>query len=190
MIPNYDFKNHKQDPATLQTLCFTPRVRLIYLNRNHDLKSWFWFTVVFERLGNRISNWVDHIQFMILSDSIIQDGRDGVLHPFISANQKYDSETCKSSSVQVSKRIKYIPWIIESQNWNIVFVKWQDHVYDFEIMIWNHVSDSGKSNPPQGCVWFTWIGIRIGNHDSDSPFYLSESETGFRIGWIILSLWF
>ena len=26
------------------------------------------------------------------------------------------------------------------------------------------------------------------NHDSDSPFYLSESETGFRIGWIILSL--
>ena len=23
------------------------------------------------------------------------------------------------------------------------FVKWQDHVNDFEIMIWNHVSDSG-----------------------------------------------
>ena len=29
-----------------------------------------------------------------------------------------------------------------------MFVKWQDHVYDFEIMIWNHVSDSGKSNAP------------------------------------------
>ena len=29
-----------------------------------------------------------------------------------------------------------------------MFVKWQDHVYDFEIMIWNHVSDSSKSNPP------------------------------------------
>ena len=29
-----------------------------------------------------------------------------------------------------------------------VFVKWQDHVYEFEIMIWNHVSDSGKSNAP------------------------------------------
>ena len=30
-----------------------------------------------------------------------------------------------------------------------MFVKWQDHVYDFEIMIWNHVSDLGKSNAPQ-----------------------------------------
>ena len=40
----------------------------------------------------------------------------------------------------------------------------------------------------QGCIWFTWIGIRVRNHDSDSQFYLSESETGFRIGWIILSL--
>ena len=29
-----------------------------------------------------------------------------------------------------------------------MFRKWQDHVYDFEIMIWNHVSDSGKSNAP------------------------------------------
>ena len=36
----------------------------------------------------------------------------------------------------------------ESLNWNIVFGKWQDHVYDFETMIWNHVSDSGKSNAP------------------------------------------
>ena len=25
-------------------------------------------------------------------------------------------------------------------------VKWQDHVYDFKIMICNQVSDSGKSN--------------------------------------------
>ena len=30
-----------------------------------------------------------------------------------------------------------------------MFVKWQDHVYDFEIRIWNHVSDSGKSNAAQ-----------------------------------------
>ena len=30
-----------------------------------------------------------------------------------------------------------------------MFVKWQDHVYDFEIMIWNHFSDSGKSNAPR-----------------------------------------
>ena len=29
-----------------------------------------------------------------------------------------------------------------------MFVKWQDRVYDFEIIIWNHVSDSGKSNAP------------------------------------------
>ena len=58
-----------------------------------------------------ISNRVDHTQFMILSESIIQDG---VLHRFILANQKYDSETSESYSVQVSKRIKYIPWIIES----------------------------------------------------------------------------
>ena len=29
-----------------------------------------------------------------------------------------------------------------------MFVKWQDHVYDFEIMTWNQVSDSGKSNAP------------------------------------------
>ena len=31
----------------------------------------------------RISNPVDHTQFMILSESIIQDGGDGVLHRFI-----------------------------------------------------------------------------------------------------------
>ena len=30
-----------------------------------------------------------------------------------------------------------------------MFVKWQNHVYDFEIMVWNHVFDSGKSNAPQ-----------------------------------------
>ena len=29
-----------------------------------------------------------------------------------------------------------------------MFVKWQNHVYDFEIMIWNHGSDLGKSNAP------------------------------------------
>ena len=29
-----------------------------------------------------------------------------------------------------------------------MFVKWQSRVYDFEIMIWNHVSDLGKSNAP------------------------------------------
>ena len=51
---------------------------------------------------------------MILSESIIQDGGDGVLHSFIWANQKYDSETSKSYSLQVLKRIKYISWIIES----------------------------------------------------------------------------
>ena len=28
------------------------------------------------------------------------------------------------------------------------FVKWQDHVYDFEIMIWNHNSDSGILQRP------------------------------------------
>ena len=61
-----------------------------------------------------ISNRVDHTQFMILSESIIQDGGVGVLHRFIWANQKSDSETSKSYSVQVLKRIKYIPWIIES----------------------------------------------------------------------------
>ena len=49
-------------------------VCLIYLNQN---------LVLFERIGNRISNWVDHTQFMVLSESIIQDGRDGVLHCFI-----------------------------------------------------------------------------------------------------------
>ena len=84
-------------------------VRLIYLNRNQDSKSWFWFAVLFERIGIRISNRVDHTQFMILSESIIQDGGEGVLHRFIWANQKYDSDTSKSYSVQVSKRINYIP---------------------------------------------------------------------------------
>ena len=124
-------------------------MRLIYLNRNQDSKSWFWFTVLFEGIGNRISNQVDHTQFMILSEWTIQNGGDGVLHRFIWASQKYDSGTSKSYSVQVSKQIKYISWIIESYNWNIVFVKWQDHFYDFEIMIWNHFSDSGKLNAPQ-----------------------------------------
>ena len=61
-----------------------------------------------------ISNRVDHTQFMILTESIIKNGGDGVLHRFIWANQKYDSETSKSYSVQVLKRIKYISWIIES----------------------------------------------------------------------------
>ena len=75
-----------------------------------ESESWFWFTVLFEQIGNRISNRVDHTQFMILSESIIQDG---VLHRFIWENQKYDSETSKSYSVQVSEQIKYIPWIIE-----------------------------------------------------------------------------
>ena len=54
-------------------------MRLIYLNRNQDSKSGFWLTVLFERIGNRISNWVDHTQFMIVSESIIQHGRDGML---------------------------------------------------------------------------------------------------------------
>ena len=38
---------------------------------------------LFQRIRNRISNRVDHTQFMILSESIIQDGGDGVLHHFI-----------------------------------------------------------------------------------------------------------
>ena len=42
-----------------------------------------------------------------------------------------------------------------------MFVKWQDHVYDFEIMIWNHVSDSGKSNAPLNTpvvyIMLTWL---------------------------------
>ena len=83
---------------------------------------------------------------MILSESIIQNGGDGVLHCFIRANQKYDSQSSKSYSVQVSKRIKYIPRIIELKH---SVCKVEDHVYDFEIMIWNHVSDSGISNAPQ-----------------------------------------
>ena len=33
-----------------------------------------------------------------------------------------------------------------------MFVKGQDHVYDFEIMIWNHVSDPGISNAPQAAL--------------------------------------
>ena len=36
-----------------------------------------------ERIGNKISNRFDHSQFMILSESIIQDGGDGALHRFI-----------------------------------------------------------------------------------------------------------
>ena len=47
-----------------------------------------------------------------------------------------------------------------------MFVKWQDHVYDFEIMIWNHVSDSGKSNAPYESknlgVWLHDL-LKIGN---------------------------
>ena len=85
------------DVAQIRTRpnCYVlPGVRLIYLNRNQDSKSWFWFTVLFERIGNRISNLVDHTQFMILSESNIQDGGDDIFHRFIWANQKYDTETC------------------------------------------------------------------------------------------------
>ena len=52
-------------------------------NTPQDSKSGFCFTFLFERIGNRISNRVDHTQLMILSESIIQDGGDGVLHRFI-----------------------------------------------------------------------------------------------------------
>ena len=52
----------------------TPGVRLIYPNRNQDSKSGFRFAGLSERIGNMISNQVDHTQFMILSESIIQDG--------------------------------------------------------------------------------------------------------------------
>ena len=34
-------------------------------------------------------------------------------------------------------------------NHDIKFVKWQKHVYNYEIMIRNPVSDSGKSNAPK-----------------------------------------
>ena len=61
----------------------TPGVHLIYLNRNQDSKSRVRFTVLFELIGNMTSNRVDHTQFIILSESIIQDCRDGVLHRFI-----------------------------------------------------------------------------------------------------------
>ena len=73
--------------------------------RNHDSDSPFYLRE--SETGFRIG--VDHTQFMILSESIIQNGGDGVLHRFIRANQKYDSESSKSYSVQVSERIKYIP---------------------------------------------------------------------------------
>lgn len=33
----------------------------------------------------------------------------------------------------------------EALHWNIVFLKWQKHIYDYEIVIWNIVSDSSKS---------------------------------------------
>ena len=46
-----------------------------------------------------------------------------------------------------------------------MFVKWQDHVYDFEIMIWNHVSDSGKSNAPQ---------VRKSNRDNLWAYHISS----------------
>ena len=36
------------------------------------------------------------------------------------------------------------------------FVKWQDHVYDFEIMIWNHISDSGKSSQ-KACEEYSFL---------------------------------
>ena len=79
---------------------------------------------------------------MILSESIIQNGGDGVLHSFFLANQKYDSETTpfkfhfnKSSTSIIELKCNF-------------FVKWQDHVYDFEIMIWNHNSDSGILQRP------------------------------------------
>ena len=38
---------------------------------------------LFEQIGNRISNRVDHTQCMIISESIIQDDGDGVLHRFV-----------------------------------------------------------------------------------------------------------
>ena len=41
------------------------------------------YTVLFEQIRNRISNQVDRTQFMILSESIIQGGGDGVVHCFI-----------------------------------------------------------------------------------------------------------
>ena len=119
-----------------------PGVRLIYLNPNQDSKSWFWFTVLFEQIGNRISNRVDHTQFIILSESIIQDGRDGVLHRFIRANQKHDSESRKSYFVQVSKQIKYIPWIIELKH-SVCKVPGSC------LWFWNHDLES--------CFWFGYI---------------------------------
>ena len=70
--------------------------RFIWANRKHDFES-----------GGSYSVYD-------FSESIIQDGGEGMQHRFIWANQKYDSETSKSYSVQISKRIKYIPWIIES----------------------------------------------------------------------------
>ena len=54
---------------------------------------------------------MDHTQFMILRESIIQDGGDGMLHRFIWANQKYDPETSKSYSFKFQNESKYIPWI-------------------------------------------------------------------------------
>ena len=57
---------------------------------------------------------MDHTQFMIFRESVIQDGGDGVLHCFIWANQKYDPETSKSFSFKFQKEYKYIPWITES----------------------------------------------------------------------------
>ena len=88
---------------------FESGVRLIYLNRNQDSKSWFWFTVLFERIGNRISNQVDHTQFMILSEWTIQDGGDGVLHRFIWANQKYDSEQVNHTPFKFQNKLSTFP---------------------------------------------------------------------------------
>ena len=70
---------------------------------------------------------------------INQDGGDGVLHHFIWATQKFDSKTSKSYSVQVSKQIKYIPWIIESKH-SVC------KVAGSYLWFWNHDLES--------CSWF------------------------------------
>ena len=96
--------------------------RFIWANRKQDFESGGSYSVYDFK-------WINHPRW-----------RRWRVTPFY-LSKSDDSETSKSYSVQLSKRIKYIPWIIE-----LMFVKWQDHVYDFEIVIWNHVSGSGKSN--------------------------------------------
>ena len=51
-----------------------------------------------------------------------------------------------------------------------MFVKWQAHVYDFEIMIWNHVSDSGKSNTPLVRIVIAWHCFKL--LEIDNPRWL------------------